>query len=152
LPKEYLSSGVDATEVFAEKLAKALFPGAVLALWGGLGAGKTAFVRGLARGLGVKGRVTSPTFTLVHEHAGAPGLFHLDLYRLDERGLEDLGAEEYFYGGSVCAVEWPGNAGSLLPAERLDVEIIETGENERRITLVPRGTRYTEMLKASGLG
>lgn len=143
---EYLSSSVEDTEAFAERLAKALFPGAVVALRGGLGAGKTAFVRGLARGLGVKGRVTSPTFTLVHEHAGSPGLFHLDLYRMDEGGLMDLGMEEYFCGDGVCAVEWPENAGGLLPAERLDVELVVTGENERRITLTPRGALYLNML------
>jgi tRNA threonylcarbamoyladenosine biosynthesis protein TsaE len=143
---EITSSSVEATEAFAERLANALFPGAVIALWGDLGAGKTAFVRGLARGLNVKGRVTSPTFTLVHEHAGAPGLYHLDLYRLDEDGLMELDSEEYFCGNNVCAVEWPGNAGSLLPGERLDVELAETGENERKITIVPHGTRYEELL------
>lgn len=144
---EFLSSSVEETEAFAGKIAKALFPGAVLALWGDLGAGKTAFVRGLARGLNVKGRVTSPTFTIVHEHAGDPGLYHLDLYRLDEGGLEDLGADEYFAGPGVCAVEWPGNAGGLLPNERLDIEIAETGENNRKITITPRGARYEELVK-----
>jgi tRNA threonylcarbamoyladenosine biosynthesis protein TsaE len=142
---EYLSSSVEDTEAFAARMAKALFPGAVLALWGGLGAGKTAFVRGLARGLGVKGRVTSPTFTLAHEHEGKPALYHLDLYRLGEGGLEDMGAEEYFAGAGICAVEWPGNAGELLPDERLDIEIVETGENERRISVAPRGSRYEEL-------
>jgi tRNA threonylcarbamoyladenosine biosynthesis protein TsaE len=144
---EYLSSSVEETEAFAENIAKVLFPGALLALWGDLGAGKTAFVRGLARGLHVKGRVTSPTFTLVHEHAGDPALYHLDLYRLGEEGLEDLGAEEYFAGQGVCAVEWPGNAGGLLPEERLDIEITETGECGRRIAVSPRGERYVELLK-----
>jgi len=144
---EFLSSSVGDTEAFAERIAKALFSGALLALWGDLGAGKTAFVRGLARGLNVKGRVTSPTFTLVHEHPGNPGLCHIDLYRLDESGLEDLGAEEYFAGPGVCAVEWPGNAGSLLPGERLDIEIIETGEHERRITIAARGAKYEELVK-----
>jgi tRNA threonylcarbamoyladenosine biosynthesis protein TsaE len=119
----------------------------LLALWGDLGAGKTAFVRGLARGLGVKGRVTSPTFTLVHEHAGSLALRHIDLYRLDGEGLEDLGEEELFYAEGVCAVEWPQNAGSLLPQERLDVEITETGEARRRITLAPHGDKYKEMIK-----
>jgi tRNA threonylcarbamoyladenosine biosynthesis protein TsaE len=147
---EFLSYSVEDTEAFAEKLAKALFPGAVLALWGGLGAGKTAFVRGLARGLGVKGRVSSPTFTLVHEHGGDPGLYHFDLYRLDEDGLYELGVEEYFSSTAVSAIEWPGNAGSLLPEERLDIEIGEMDENRRRITIVPQGKRYDELMKGQG--
>ena len=144
---EYVSAGVEETEALAASIAKSLFPGAVVALWGGLGAGKTAFVRGLARGLGVRGRVTSPTFTLVHEHAGAPGLKHYDLYRLDEDGLLDLGGEECFTEDAVHAVEWPGNAGSLLPEERLDVELAETGDGMRRILLAPRGLRYEELIR-----
>lgn len=144
---EFISNSVEETEAFAEKIAKALFPSAILALWGDLGAGKTAFVRGLARGLGVKGRVTSPTFTLAHEHAGDPALYHLDLYRLGEGGLEDIGAEDYFAGQGVCAVEWPGNAGPALPGERLDIEIAVLGESARRITIVPRGARYEGLVK-----
>ncbi len=145
---QYLSRTVEDTEAFAQSLAKALFPGAVLALWGGLGAGKTAFTRGLARGLGVAGRVTSPTFTLVHEHHGSPGLNHFDLYRLDEGGLADMGFEEYLDGGAVNAIEWPGNAGSLLPEERLDVtlELVEDG-NARQITVAARGRRYEALLE-----
>jgi tRNA threonylcarbamoyladenosine biosynthesis protein TsaE len=143
----YSSTSVEETEAFAQRLAAALFPGAVLALWGGLGAGKTAFVRGLARGLGVKGRVSSPTFTLVHEHAGDPGLYHFDLYRLDEDGLADLEVDEYFGGQRVCAIEWPGNAGGLLPEERLDVELTGTGDNAREITLAALGERYMNILK-----
>ncbi len=145
---EFLSRTVEETEAFAEKLAKALFPGSVLALWGDLGAGKTAFTRGLARGLGVTGRVTSPTFTLVHEHHGNPGLNHFDLYRLDEAGLEDMGFEEYLQSCAVCAIEWPGNAGSLLPEERLDVtlELTEDG-NARQITVAAKGRRYEALLE-----
>ena len=138
----------DETEAFAESLAKALFPGAVVALWGGLGAGKTAFTRGLARGLGVTGRVTSPTFTLVHEHHGNPGLSHFDLYRLDEGGLEDMGFEEYLGGSAVCAIEWPGNAGSLLPQERLDVTLEPADDGAARtITVAARGRHYETLLE-----
>lgn len=144
---EYISTSVEETEAFAENLAKALFPGAVLALWGGLGAGKTAFVRGLARGLGVRGRVTSPTFTLVHEHAGTLGLNHFDLYRLDEDSLVDLGGEECFSQQAVSAIEWPGNAGSLLPGERMDVVLEDTGDETRRIKLTAHGTRYDKLIK-----
>ncbi len=135
------------TEALAQALAGRLFPGAVLALWGGLGAGKTAFVRGLARGLGVSGRVNSPTFTLLHEHPGPLPLYHFDLYRLGEGGADELGLEDYLYGSGVCAIEWPGNAGSLLPADRLDVTIDGAGEGPRTITFTAQGPRHQSILE-----
>ena len=143
---EYLSHSVEETEAFAQRLAGRLFPGAVLALWGGLGAGKTAFTRGLARGLGVSGRVNSPTFTLLHEHRGPLPLYHFDLYRLDEDGIADLGAEDYFYGRGVCAVEWPGNAGCLLPEDRLDITLEPEGDT-RRITVAARGPAHQKSIE-----
>lgn len=104
------------TELLGEKLAKTLRPGQVLALEGDLGAGKTAFVRGLAAGLGYPGRVSSPTFTIVNEYEGGRlPLFHFDLYRLHSFGeLEDLGWEDYLDRGGVCAVEWSSVAGEGL--------------------------------------
>jgi tRNA threonylcarbamoyladenosine biosynthesis protein TsaE len=141
-----VSHSVEETEAFASRLAARLSAGAVLALWGGLGAGKTAFVRGLARGLGVAGRVSSPTFTLMHTHKGRLPLYHFDLYRLDEASLEDLGAEEWFYGSGVCAVEWPGNVGALLPEERLDITL-EPDDGSRRITLKACGERYMRIVE-----
>lgn len=142
----FISNSTAETEALAGKLAGRLFAGAVLALWGGLGAGKTAFVRGLARGLGVSGRVSSPTFTLLHEHPGKLPLYHFDLYRLTPDGMDDLGAEDYFYGAGISAVEWPGNAGELLPAERLDVALAGEGDS-RTIDLTPRGRRYEQAIE-----
>lgn len=104
------------TEEFAARFAPRLRPGDVLAMSGDLGAGKTAFVRGLARGLGYDGPVQSPTFTLVNEYLGGRlPLFHFDLYRLsDPEELYDLGFEEYPDRGGVCAVEWSSLGGDLL--------------------------------------
>ena len=104
---EYLSHSPEETEHIGEMLGRQLHGGTVLALRGGLGMGKTAFTRGLARGLGYTGRVTSPTFTIVNEYDGATPLFHFDMYRLDsEDDLFDIGWDDYLTRGGVCAVEW----------------------------------------------
>ncbi|MDD3243785.1 MAG: tRNA (adenosine(37)-N6)-threonylcarbamoyltransferase complex ATPase subunit type 1 TsaE [Eubacteriales bacterium] len=135
------------TQELAARLGKALFPGAVLALRGDLGAGKTAFVRGLAQGMGVSGRVHSPTFALVHEHNGPLPLFHFDLYRLED-GLAETGLDEYFDRGGVCALEWPEKAEDELPLERLDVILRSPDEATREITFLPRGKAYEECIKS----
>ena len=105
---EYLSRSEAETEALGERLAAVLTPGAVVAYRGGLGMGKTAFTRGLAKGLGYTGRVTSPTFTIVNEYEGGRlPLFHFDMYRLaDADALFDIGWEDYMDRGSVCDVEW----------------------------------------------
>ena len=144
---QHLSRSAHETEAFAAKLAARLFPGAVLALHGGLGAGKTAFVRGLAAGLGITGRVSSPTFTLLHEHGGRLNLYHFDLYRVDEDALYDFGAEDYFYGQGVCAIEWPEKAGALLPADRLDITLTPQGEDERLIEVIAAGQAHAAALE-----
>lgn len=109
------------TRRIAGALAGILEEGDFLALEGDLGAGKTCFVKGLARGLGAPGGVTSPTFSLIHEYLGGRlPLYHFDVYRLRRpEELEGLGYEEYFYGDGVCAVEWSDLIGSYLPADRL---------------------------------
>ena len=135
---EYRSRGVEETEALGERLGARLSPGDVVACRGDLGAGKTAFTRGLARGLGCTGRVTSPTFTIVNEHQGRVPLFHFDWYRLGgEEELFDIGWEEYLARGGVCAVEWSERAWSLLPPETVYVSICRCAEDEnwRRITI-----------------
>lgn len=113
-----ISTGVLQTEAIGEALGRRLHAPVVLALRGGLGAGKTAFVRGLARGLDVTDRVTSPTFALVHEYEGRLPLFHFDLYRLQGADdLFDIGWEDYLARGGVCAVEWSERAESALPPD-----------------------------------
>ncbi len=133
----YRSSSPEQTAAIARRLARALAPGTVLALVGPLGAGKTAFVKGLAAGLGLDPRAaTSPTFALIHEHAGPVPLFHADLYRLagaDE--VAELGLEEYAERGGLLAIEWADRAGAALPAEAVRVEFRLTGPRSREITV-----------------
>ena len=117
-------------------LAKRLSPGAVVALYGDLGAGKTVFVRGLAKGLGLKARVSSPTFTIVNEYSGDTPLFHFDMYRLNGSDeLFEIGWEDYLARGGVCVVEWSENVEGAFPPETIVVKIGKTGENERSIEI-----------------
>ena len=128
---EYISRNESETEKIGESLAARLQAGTVLAYRGGLGAGKTAFTRGLAKGLGCEGRVTSPTFTIVNEYEGRLPLFHFDMYRLgDEDELFDIGWEDYLNRGGVCAVEWSERVAGALPRETVTVTISRCPENE----------------------
>ena len=135
---EYLSHSPEETERIGETLGKTLRPGSVVAYRGGLGMGKTAFTRGLARGLGCAGRVTSPTFTIVNEYQGRIPLFHFDMYRLpDADALFDIGWEDYLDRGGVCAVEWSENVAEALPEDTVWVDLrrLEGEDNGRRITI-----------------
>lgn len=134
---EYLSHSPEDTEAFGARFAETLRPGDVVALDGGLGAGKTAFARGVLRGLGYPGRVTSPTFAIANEYETARvPVVHCDLYRIpDENALYDLGFEEYFDGRRVLLIEWSENAGSLLPERRKTVRITGGGD-ERKIEVI----------------
>ena len=132
----FLSHNEQETEQIGESLACRLRAGDVIAYAGGLGAGKTAFTRGLARGLGFRGRVTSPTFTIVNEYEGTLPLFHFDMYRLESSDeLFDIGWEDYLARGGVCAVEWSEKvADALTDAIRIDIRR-GAGEEERIITI-----------------
>lgn len=134
---EYLSHSPEETEQLGELLGRTLRPGSVVAYRGDLGMGKTAFTRGLARGLGCTCRVTSPTFTIVNEYSGALPLFHFDMYRLDSSDdLFDIGWEDYLSRGGVCAVEWSERVEDALPDDTLWVSIARgNGENDRIITV-----------------
>lgn len=134
---EYLSHSPEETEHIGEMLGRRLRPGTVVAYCGGLGMGKTAFTRGLARGLGCAGRVTSPTFTIVNEYDGATPLFHFDMYRLGSSDeLFDIGWEDYLTRGGVCAVEWSERVDDAMPADTLWVDIARgTDESDRIITI-----------------
>ena len=133
---EFLTSSPEQTEAVGEALAAHLHPGDVIAYYGGLGAGKTAFTRGLARGLGVCEPVTSPTYTIVNEYlSGRMPLVHFDMYRLDSADdLFDIGWEDYLARGGVCAVEWSENVDDAL-ADAICVRIERTGDDSRRITI-----------------
>ena len=125
------------TEALGERLGRSLpGGGVVIAMFGELGAGKTAFIRGLARGLGCRGRVVSPTFTIVNEYYGDRDLFHFDMYRLrsaDE--LFDIGWEDYLSRNGVCAVEWSENVPEAFDGSEIRVTIEKTSDTGRKITL-----------------
>jgi tRNA threonylcarbamoyladenosine biosynthesis protein TsaE len=133
----FRSSSPEETAAFARRLLGTLAPGTVLALVGPLGAGKTAFVKGLAAGLGVPPReAVSPTFTLVHEHPGPLPLFHADLYRLGgPEETAELGLDDYAERGGILAVEWAERAGDLLPPGAVTVRFEVTGPRSRTITV-----------------
>ena len=134
---EFYTSSPQETEALGRRLGQQLHPGAVVAYYGDLGVGKTAFTRGLARGLGCRGRVTSPTFTIVNEYNGDIPLFHFDMYRLgSEDELFDIGWEDYLTRGGVCAVEWSEQVSGALPEDAVLVDIARgDGENDRIITI-----------------
>ena len=132
----FLTNSPRETEAVGEALAKILQPGAVIAYRGDLGAGKTAFTRGLARGLGYAEPVTSPTYTIVNEYLGGRlPLFHFDMYRLrSSEDLWDIGWEDYLDRGGVCAAEWSENVADALE-NPIFVAIEKLGEETRRITI-----------------
>ena len=132
------------TENLGQRLAEKLVPGAVIAYRGDLGAGKTAFTRGVARGLGCTDMVTSPTYTIVNEYlSGRMPLFHFDMYRLKSSDdLWDIGWEDYLERGGVCCVEWSENVADALE-DAIFVTIEKTGEESRRITV--EGGAYADI-------
>ena len=138
MTKEYTTAGEEQTEALGFRLGQLIQPGAVIAYTGDLGAGKTAFTRGLARGLGIPDRVTSPTFTIVNEYEGGRlPLFHFDMYRLSSsEELYDIGWEDYLARGGVCAVEWSEIVDDALEPDCIRVDI-RRGERaqQRQITI-----------------
>ena len=133
---EFITHSPEETEEIGAKLGKLLSPGTILAYEGDLGAGKTAFTRGLARGLGATDMVTSPTYTIVNEYlSGRLPLFHFDMYRLaSSDDLWDIGWEDYLERGGVCAVEWSENAADAMEGA-IRVRIEKIGDESRRITI-----------------
>ena len=133
---EFITHSPEETEAIGEKLAQQLNPGTILAYRGDLGAGKTAFTRGLARGLGFREQVTSPTYTIVNEYLGGRlPLFHFDMYRLHSSDdLFDIGWDDYLERSGVCAVEWSENVEDALE-NPITVTIEKLGESSRRITI-----------------
>lgn len=137
---EYYSSSPEQTEAIACKLAESFSGGEVIAFIGGIGMGKTCFVRGLAKGLGYKGEVNSPTFAIVNEYLGGRlDLFHFDMYRISSwEDLYSCNFFEYTECGGVSAVEWSENIENALPQNTIYIIIENISENERKIT-VERG-------------
>ena len=137
------------TVALGQKIGSLLKPGAIVLIYGDLGAGKTVLSRGIARGLGAEVAVTSPTFTLMHLYQGRLEVYHFDLYRLgDPEEILDLGYDELFYGSGVSIVEWPERLGYLAPDECIiiDIDIIDYG-NTRKISIRAVGRQYREFEK-----
>lgn len=133
---QFLTHSPEETEALGEALGRRLRGGEIIAYCGGLGAGKTAFTRGLARGLDISARVTSPTYTIVNEYLGGRlPLFHFDMYRLSSADdLFDIGWEDYLQRGGVCAVEWSENVQEALE-DALTVRIEKRSDETREITI-----------------
>lgn len=133
----YLSANEQETEKLGECLARSLPGGSqVIAMYGELGAGKTAFIRGLGRGLGITEVIASPTFTIVNEYRGERELFHFDMYRLGSADeLFDIGWEDYLSRGGICAVEWSENVRDAFDGSEIVVTIRKTGEESREIEI-----------------
>ena len=132
---EFISHSQLETEEMGQKLAEKLPGGSVVAMYGDLGAGKTAFVRGMAKGMGLSCRVSSPTFTIVNEYLGERELIHFDMYRLSSADeLFDIGWEDYLSRGAVCAVEWSENVQDAFFGDEVVVRIEKLNDTDRKIT------------------
>ncbi|MGI6279700.1 MAG: tRNA (adenosine(37)-N6)-threonylcarbamoyltransferase complex ATPase subunit type 1 TsaE [Acutalibacteraceae bacterium] len=135
--KKFISHGREETERIAEEFSRSLCGGEIIAFIGGLGAGKTCFTKGLARGLGYTGEVTSPTFALINEYVGGRlPLFHFDMYRISSwQDLYSSGFFDYMDAGGVIAAEWSENIENALPEGTIYVKIEDLGEDTRSITI-----------------
>lgn len=133
---QFITNTPEETELVGQRLGEKLIGGEIIAFRGDLGAGKTAFTRGIAKGLGITMRVTSPTYTIVNEYIGGRlPLFHFDMYRLaSEDDLFDIGWEDYLRRGGVCAVEWSENVSEAME-NAISVEIEKISDESRKITI-----------------
>lgn len=137
--KKIISESPEATAEFAYNFAKTLKSGDVVCLDGDLGVGKTAFVQGLAKGLGIDDYISSPTFTIVNEYNAPLPLYHFDVYRIgDSEEMYDIGFDEYIFGDGVCVIEWSANISDILPEKRYEITInkdYSKNENYREIVI-----------------
>src|SRR5262245_1192147 len=146
---------LDETTTLGRRLGAELFPGAIVALVGPLGAGKTNLAWAIAEGMGIANAdvVTSPTFVLIEEYGARLPIYHFDAYRLTrEADFAELGVHEYFQGDGVCLVDWADKVRGVLPDEYLEVAIAITGAETRRFELTPRGQRYEKLVEALTTG
>lgn len=132
----------------AENIESEKFPGMVICLDGELGSGKTVFVKGFAKALGIKETITSPTFSLVKEYYdGEMSLFHMDVYRLDDSN-KNFGFDDYLNQDGICIIEWPEMIENQLPEERLDIKIKVIDDETRVLVFTPYGQQYEELCEA----
>lgn len=128
----YFTDNAEQTSALGEQFAKSLKKGSVVLLKGEMGAGKTVFVKGVARALGITERITSPTYAYMNDYDGV--LYHYDCYRLSSgEDAEGLGLTDYFYADGICIIEWSENIADVLPQNCIEVKIEKIGENQRRI-------------------
>ena len=141
------SSSTRETKMWGRRLGSMLEGGELLAFSGDLGVGKTCFIKGVARGLSLREEnILSPTFTMIQEHRGRLPLYHIDLYRLDNVVLDDLGLREYLFSDSIAAVEWFERLQEGGQIDRLAVRISYSGANSRRIEFIAFGERYSLLM------
>lgn len=132
----YITRSAGETEALAASLAPVLARASAVALYGGLGAGKTTFVRGLAAGLGCRAQVSSPTFAIVNEYGGPRKICHFDMYRLpDEDALYDIGWEDYLASGALCVAEWSENVSGAFPPGTAEVRLRRVDDETREIVV-----------------
>ena len=145
---KYTSRSEDDTLEIAENIESEKFPGMVICLDGELGSGKTVFVKGFAKALGINETITSPTFSLVKEYSdGELPLFHMDVYRLDD-SKEEFGLSDYLNQDGVCIIEWPEMIEDQLPEERLDIKIKVIDDETRVLIFTPYGQQYEDLCEA----
>ena len=145
---KYTSRSIDDTMELAENIESEKFPGMVICLDGELGSGKTVFVKGFAKGLGISEIVTSPTFNLIKEYnSGEMPLYHMDVYRIEEAD-NTIGFDDYFNSDAVSIIEWSDMILDKLPKERLDIKFIIIDENTRILVLKPYGEKYEDLVNS----
>ncbi len=127
---------IEELEVFGKVLGKKLSGGEIIMLNGELGAGKTTLSKFIAKGMGIRGNIQSPTFAILNIHEGEIPLYHFDFYRINDlSSFDDLGFDDYFFGDGVCIIEWGKAFREILPSERIEIDIEKLEENSRRLTV-----------------
>lgn len=145
---KYTSKSIEDTMELAENIESEGFPGMVICLIGELGSGKTIFVKGFAKSLGIEETITSPTFTIIKEYlSGEMPLFHMDVYRV-EKEAETLGLNDYFNKEGICLIEWSDLITDHLPEERLEIKFKVIDENTRILKLKPYGEKYEDLVNS----
>ncbi len=145
MQKEIIINSSEEMIALGEKIGLNSFPNMLITMQGDLGAGKTTMTKGIAKGLGVIGVVNSPTFTIMKIYQGRLTLFHLDVYRI-ENPLDDFELEEYFEDGGVCVIEWANQVSSLLPKDRMNIQILDLGNNQRKVIIESNNEQYIKVI------
>lgn len=145
---KYVSKSIEDTMSLAENIESEKFPGMIICLNGELGSGKTVFVKGFAKSLGISETITSPTFNLIKEYeSGEMPLYHMDVYRLEGK-CETVGFNDYFNKNGICIIEWSDMICDCLPEERLQIDFKIIDENTRVLVLKPYGQKYVDLVES----